>query len=389
MSESTKERIEEQPEEKRKGKRALRYIEPGMAQHVLNSTTGRSYFMRPRESKRRLICGTIGHYQSLERHRHVRIHGYAFMENHFHMLMTIAPDAAVNVALDEPDLDMRRKKQVKACSTMLARFMADIQRELSDRIQIYDVAVDTAILEAEASGRFKAKEHLPTAARWEGHFWRGRYGSSALPTTASEKKTLRYILAQGVKEHKVERCTQWPGPHMAHAFTGQGFERGTRLDATAYSAAWARYETAKAAGEKPKPPKRSDYETEYEVVLTPPPSFGEMDWETYSAYIQDEMRAIERKAQQERQKTGRQVLGVKRVMRGPEKRRNNKPLSRHWRHAGYSMVVWASSSHPLVKAYLARYRDYQKNPPPGVRRAEPWLDGVAGVSSETPHVVAA
>lgn len=90
----------------------------------------------------------------------IRIHGFTFASNHFHLL-------------------------VWARGTALASFMQFLRTNLSKKV-----------------GRL---------VDWTGSFWERRYSAEPVEDDAALEGRLRYILAHGVKEGLVARCADWPG----------------------------------------------------------------------------------------------------------------------------------------------------------------------------------
>ena len=90
----------------------------------------------------------------------VRLHGFTFASNHFHLL-------------------------VWAQGAALASFMQYLRANLSRKVgQLVD---------------------------WRGGFWERRYSAEPVLDDTAMVGRLRYILAHGVKEGLVERCAEWPG----------------------------------------------------------------------------------------------------------------------------------------------------------------------------------
>jgi hypothetical protein len=90
----------------------------------------------------------------------VRLHGFTFASNHFHLL-------------------------VWARGAALAAFMQYLRANLSKKV-----------------GRL---------VDWSGGFWERRYSAEPVLDDAALVGRLRYVLAHGVKEGLVEKCAQWPG----------------------------------------------------------------------------------------------------------------------------------------------------------------------------------
>ncbi|QRN96656.1 hypothetical protein JRI60_48025 [Archangium violaceum] len=90
----------------------------------------------------------------------VRLHAFTFASNHFHLL-------------------------VWARGAALASFMQYLRANLSRKVgQLVD---------------------------WNGGFWERRYSAEPVLDDEALVGRLRYVLAHGVKEGLVEKCTEWPG----------------------------------------------------------------------------------------------------------------------------------------------------------------------------------
>ncbi|HSP77433.1 MAG TPA: transposase [Myxococcaceae bacterium] len=90
----------------------------------------------------------------------VRLHGFTFVSNHFHLL-------------------------VWARGTALSSFMQYLRSNLAKKV-----------------GRM---------VDWSGSFWERRYSAEPVLDDGALLRRLSYILAHGVKEGLVERCADWPG----------------------------------------------------------------------------------------------------------------------------------------------------------------------------------
>ena len=370
-----------EPENEASKARTLRYVKAGVVYHAINRITGGMFLLQPRPQKRRMICGVLGY--AAKKHTGIRLHGYVFLSNHFHLLVSVAPEAVADVGADLPPDEAEEQKLVKA-RDILSGYMKTVQGEISQRLTVRQSPVTSAWIRQEEVGA--GDDNHDHAVRKKGRIWEKRYEASALPDADSELEKLNYVLAQGVKEHLVEKCVHWPGPHMAKAFSeeGKGFETGIWFWGTAYSLALKAWKSAKNRGENVRKPMRQDFEETFEVVLHPLPSCADMDWGSYAAFMRGRMQKVEAEAAEDRRKQGwRKVKGAQQCCLGDEQRSPDDPRRharkatasektrpRPWYDRKYRMVAWARSSEPEVMAYIADFDSYQANPPDGVRRNE-------------------
>ncbi len=121
------------------------------------------YLVPDRPAINETVIGVVGRGQ--KRHR-VRIHGVAFVSNHFHMVVTGA----------NPE--------------QIARFMQYVKGNLTRRIN-----------------RLRGRT---------GTLWQGRYDMVRVPDDSRQQaQALAYVLAHGAKEGLVARPEQWPGVSSA------------------------------------------------------------------------------------------------------------------------------------------------------------------------------
>jgi REP element-mobilizing transposase RayT len=149
--------------------------------------------------------------------------------------------------------------------------------------------------------------------KWRGAFWERRYSAQPLLDDAALLEKVGYVLAHGVKEGLVRRCSEWPGlsalPLMRdgrpRTFRWLNWtrrcrsvppsRRGTRLDER-----WA--------------------ETE-ELRLTSLPVLGFERPSVVRQFLDECVRAIERQARL----VHRTVMGVRRICAQPPQRRPSRP----------------------------------------------------------------
>ena len=143
--------------------RRLRYIPPGSLVEVTCRTLQGRLLLRPSPLLTELTLGVLARAARLYP---VDLHGFVFLSNHFHLLLTVA------------------------CAQRLAAFMNYLNSNL-----------------AREAGRL---------IRWRERFWGRRY--QAILVAAEEEAQidrLRYLLAHGAKEGLVASPLDWPGAHCA------------------------------------------------------------------------------------------------------------------------------------------------------------------------------
>jgi hypothetical protein len=141
-----------------------------------------------------------------------------------------------------------------------------------------------------------------------GHFWGRRYEAIvATDEEACQLARLKYQLSQGVKEHLVEKATQWPGVHAARALLGEEELKGIWFDRTGlYKARRRRKPGAPEIDEK-------DFKLEQTVTLTPLPCLAHLTEGQRKQVVQEMLGVVEREAKQDREERGIAVVGAQTV----------------------------------------------------------------------------
>jgi len=138
--------------------RRLRFVPPGSLVEVTCRTVQGRLLLRPSPILRDLTLGVLARAARLYP---VEIHAFAFLSNHYHLLMTV-PDAE-----------------------RLARFMNYLNSNL-----------------AREAGRL---------IRWREKFWGRRYQAILVSDEdAAQIERLRYVLSHGAKEGLVASPLDWP-----------------------------------------------------------------------------------------------------------------------------------------------------------------------------------
>ena len=168
----------------------------------------------------------------------VRIYAFAFMSNHYHIL--VAPEDANQLA------------------GFMRMFNAGVSRDV---------------------GALRG---------WDGGIWHGRY--RPIPVDDDERvlqQRLRYILEHGVKEGAVDSCGQWPGvtstPWLLHGrpITGNVVDRV------------AKYNAERREDHEPVP---GEFENAQPIELSPLPCWADVPEDTWRGYISDMVADIDKEA---------------------------------------------------------------------------------------------
>ncbi len=213
--------------------RRIRFIpeEGGMVEVTCRTIQGR-YLMRPSPECRDIILGILA--RAKNRYK-PRLHGYAFLSNHYHLLLSVRD------------------------AQQLARFMqylnSNIARKIGPRVD------------------------------WRNSFWSRRY--QAVPVSqedAAQIGRLRYILSQGAKEGLVASPLDWPGPHCARVL----------LKDQTFSGHWFDQTQEYSARQRGKPFDKNEFATLETASLDPLPCWNFTPAARRREYIQELVTEIER-----------------------------------------------------------------------------------------------
>lgn len=240
----------------------LRFVPYGGALvEVTYRTIQGRYLLRPSRKVNDIVVGSLARAQRY--YPRVDLHGISVLSNHLHMLVRV-----------------------------------DHQQDLSS-----------------FAGYFagNAARKLNQLHGWSGKLWHRRY--CAIPVTAEPEaqiERLEYLLAQGVKEHLVERVADWPGVHCGKALLeGRSRLTGTWIDGT-------RRTRLHQAGKNPRP---EDYTEALTVELRALPCWAHLHWSEYVRRVRAIVERIELRAAEERRQGGIAVLGADAIRaRDPETR---------------------------------------------------------------------
>jgi REP element-mobilizing transposase RayT len=278
----------------RHGYHHARVHERDVVYHVVSRTYQGRWLLTPCSEFNELVAGIIGRAQT--RFKTVELYAYAFMTNHFHLMLRGEPS------------------EVPA-------FIGYIKRELSRRW-------------GHATG-------------WNNGLWAGTYQTTALPTFDSQRNCLRYVLSQGVKEGAVDRPERWPGVHVAHQFYEGKALKGRWLDGASYAKAAFKEKTRSTPGLRARP----DFITEYPVRIDRLPAFAEHD----EAQITRELAEMREQILADRIR--RQPCGASALRKIARRRfeHRTEPARPPWWERKRRMIVWAAHDAYETRAYLQRY----------------------------------
>jgi hypothetical protein len=227
--------------------RRLRYVPPWSLVEVTCRTVQGRLLMRPSPVLTGLTLGVLARAARLYP---VKVHGYAFLSNHFHLLLTVES------------------------AQRLAVFMNYLNSNL-----------------AREAGRL---------IRWREKFWGRRY--QAILVTAEEDAQvgrLRYLLAHGTKEGLVASPLDWPGAHCA----------GALVDGTPVRGRWHDRTLEFKARRRSLPLDPQAFVEEETLLLAPLPCWSHCDADEYRARIRSLVRDIERSARADAKSSGNRPLG--------------------------------------------------------------------------------
>src|SRR5258706_14735874 len=192
--------------------RAPRFIQPKTVFEVTMRTDGARLYLQPSPAMNARILATLGRALALYP---VELHAFAFMSNHWHALITPRDAAA------------------------LAAFLRYVHSNVAKAAQ-------------EINGII--------GAVWQ------RRRAEVIPVLGADAESdrLRYILAQGTKEHLVSSPYEWPGVTCARAMAGREVLVGDWVDRAVLRSI---RRTGRSASV-------NEYRIQYPIELTPLPSLA-------------------------------------------------------------------------------------------------------------------
>jgi hypothetical protein len=268
--------------------------------HIVFRTVEGFFLLKPDQqgALRRITAGILG--RARRTFLGVRLHGAKFLSNHGHLALS-------------------------GKAAQIAAFVGFVKRELSRR--------------------------WGPRIGWRRLFQSG-YFATAVITAASQRRCLKYVIAQSVKENLVERPDEWLGFDCTPALVGGGAIEGYWLDGTAYGRARQRAKRKKT----PTVVRREDYQRPSHATFDPLPAMASLSPAQYRVEMAKLVQEIVDEAQQQR--GGRPVAGVAAVLSADISQRSALP-GQPWFEDRRRMIVWDDLRDPAVRAYLDRYWTFQ------------------------------
>ncbi len=233
--------------------RRLRFVPAGSLVEVTCRTVQGRLLLRPSPLLRELTLGVLARAARLYP---VEVHAFAFLSNHFHLLVTVS--------------DAQR----------LARFMNYLNSNL-----------------AREAGRL---------VRWREKFWGRRY-QAILVSDEPEAQIarLRYLLAHGVKEGLVASPVEWPGAHSARAL----------LDGEVVTGRWVDRTLEQAALRRRRAVAPETFVTVETLRLAPLPCWTALSDSARRRRLSELVEEIEREGRSQTRRTGQAPCGREFVLR--------------------------------------------------------------------------
>lgn len=233
--------------------RRLRFMPPGSLVEVTCRTVQGRLLLRPSPILRDLTLGVLARAARLYP---VEVHAFAFLSNHFHLLVTV------------------RDAQRLAC------FMNYLNSNL-----------------AREAGRL---------IRWREKFWGRRYQAILVSNEeGAQVARLRYVLAHGVKEGLVGSPRDWPGAHCANALH----------DGEPVMGRWVDRSLENAARRKRLAPDPEAFVTMEMVRLAPLPCWRGFTKGEILSRVRVLLEDIEQEGRRREQESGHPALGVDSLIR--------------------------------------------------------------------------
>jgi len=233
--------------------RRLRFVPAGSLVEVTCRTVQGRLLLRPSPVLRDLTLGVLARAARLYP---VQVHAFAFLSNHFHLLVTVSN------------------------AQRLARFMNYLNSNL-----------------AREAGRL---------IRWREKFWGRRY-QAILVSDEPEAQVarLRYLLAHGVKEGLVGSPVDWPGAHSARAL----------LEGEVVTGRWVDRTLEQTALRRRRPVEPEAYVSVETLGLAPLPCWTALPDRERRRRLRELVEEIEREGHSQSRRTGQVPCGREFVLR--------------------------------------------------------------------------
>jgi hypothetical protein len=216
------------------------------------------YLLKPTGQNTRLILGVLGRAKEL---LDFELYGYAYLSNHGSLLLGV--------------------RDAEHLARIMEYIHGNIAREL---------------------GR---KEN----SDWAGRFWSRRGRAILVLTDEDLAQRMKYLLSNSTKEGLVTHPARWPGAHCARALCDGKSDVGTWVNRTQLRLLRA---AARGTGTGVSEADATSY---YRVELEQLPCWSHLSAEQYKQQIRALCNDISVQAAHERARTGRTVVGAKRILR--------------------------------------------------------------------------
>jgi hypothetical protein len=259
----------------------------------------RMFLLRPTHRNTELIRGVIGRAQAKY---DFALYNYNFLSNHGSMLIGVTD----------------------------AEHMADIMCFIAGNM-------------ARELGR-------PENSNWPGRFWGRRYRPITVASDAALLGRMQYISANGTKEGLVKHPREWPGACANNALCTGEVDFGLWVHRT-YHADLKK----KASKRQAVPIEKAS--TKYPLHLSKIPPLAQLSDEEYQAEMRDMCDGIASESALEREKTGRPVLGVRRILEvhphsKPTTKKNSPAPFVHCHNPAFHQAFRAA-----YRAFVSAYRE--------------------------------
>jgi len=230
--------------------RKLRYLPRANATfEVVSKVIHGRMLLRPSKRTNSLILGVLGRALSLYP---VRLHAFAFVSNHFHLIVT-TPDFLT-------------------LSSFMCFFCGNVARRVGKEVG------------------------------WRERFWGRRFSATCIEDELSLRRRIRYVLSHGCKENLVLSPRDWPGPSCVGALT-----RGEKIVGV-----W--HEEEREYDSRRNGRAGSEHVIEYVVRLEPPPGWEDVPASERQRRFAKIVSDIERETAERLRREKKTALGPRRVL---------------------------------------------------------------------------